>query len=81
MKSYLLKLAVVGSISATLAGAAAGHEFTAAILVTGQEREARLAEAVNGFLLAADERDAEDAAAGAPGAVPRRHAPERRGQA
>ncbi len=57
MKSYLLKLAVVGSISATLAGAAAGHEFTAAILVTGQEREARLAEAVNGFLLAADERD------------------------
>jgi hypothetical protein len=39
-------------------GAAVAHEFTAAILVTGQNPETRLAEAVNGFLLAADERDA-----------------------
>lgn len=39
------------------ANMAAAHEFTAALLVTGENREARLAEAVNGFLLAADERD------------------------
>lgn len=39
------------------AGAARAHEFTAAILAVGEGREARLAEAVKGFLLAADERD------------------------
>lgn len=33
------------------------HEFTAAILVTGEESAERLAEAVDGFLLAADEQD------------------------
>lgn len=33
------------------------HEFTAALLVLGEDRETRLAEAVRGFLLAADERD------------------------
>lgn len=36
---------------------AMAHEFTAAILVTGEESAERLAEAVDGFLLAADERD------------------------
>lgn len=36
---------------------AAAHQFTAAILVVGEQRETRLAEAVRGFLLAADERD------------------------
>lgn len=39
------------------AGPAAAHEFTAAILSVGEGREARLAEAVRGFLLAAEERD------------------------
>lgn len=42
---------------ALAAGAARAHEFTAAILAVGEGREARLAEAVKGFLLAADERD------------------------
>ena len=54
-----------GSVRRTLAAlaftvtanAAMAHEFTAALLVTGENPEARLAEAVNGFLLAADERD------------------------
>ncbi len=46
-----------GLIGASLATAAAAHEFTAALMVHGPDREARLAEAVNGFLLAADERD------------------------
>lgn len=36
---------------------AAAHSFTAALLVVGENREVRLAEAVRGFLLAADERD------------------------
>ncbi|WP_406871938.1 hypothetical protein WHT83_18035 [Aminobacter sp. P9b] len=40
-----------------VAGPAAAHEFTAAIVSFGEGREARLAEAVRGFLLAADERD------------------------
>lgn len=44
-----------------VANAAVAHEFTAALLVTGAKQEARLAEAVNGFLLAADERDGHDA--------------------
>lgn len=39
------------------AGPAAAHEFTAGILSVGEGGEARLAEAVRGFLLAADERD------------------------
>ncbi|WP_162232886.1 hypothetical protein [Cypionkella psychrotolerans] len=33
------------------------HSFTAALIVAGDNREASLAEAVRGFLLAADERD------------------------
>ena len=51
-------LAGVAATAAILAAnAAAAHEFTAALYMTGEMREARLAEAVNGFLLAADERD------------------------
>ncbi len=38
-------------------GAALAHSFTAALLVVGEDREASIAEAVRGFLLAADERD------------------------
>lgn len=38
-------------------GNALAHSFTAALLVVGDNREASLAEAVRGFLLAADERD------------------------
>ena len=40
-----------------LSGNALAHSFTAAIIVAGDNREASLAEAVRGFLLAADERD------------------------
>jgi hypothetical protein len=40
-----------------LAGFAQAHEFTAAILVVGKDRETGLADAVRGFLLAADECD------------------------
>lgn len=39
---------------------APAHSFTAALLVVGEQRETRLAEAVRGFLLAADERDGHD---------------------
>ena len=41
-----------------MSGVASAHSFTAALLVVGEDREASLAEAVRGFLLAADERDA-----------------------
>ena len=41
-----------------LSGNALAHSFTAALIVAGDNREASLAEAVRGFLLAADERDA-----------------------
>lgn len=40
-----------------LSGLAAAHSFTSGLLVVGEDSEARLAEAVRGFLLAADERD------------------------
>ena len=40
-----------------LSGIAAAHSFTAAILVVSENVEQDLAEAVRGFLLAADERD------------------------
>ena len=40
-----------------LSGIAAAHSFTAAILVVGENVEQDLAEAVRGFVLAADERD------------------------
>ncbi len=56
-----MKLLRNGALAAlTLAAAAAAaqaHEFTAAVFVVGPGSEIRLAEAVNGFLLAADERD------------------------
>lgn len=56
MRSARLRgLALAAAVLA--AGPAAAHEFTAAILSVGEGREARLAEAVRGFLLAADERD------------------------
>lgn len=40
-----------------LSGTASAHSFTAALVVVSEDREASLAEAVRGFLLAADERD------------------------
>ena len=40
-----------------LSGNALAHSFTAALIVAGDNREASLAEAVRGFLLAADEQD------------------------
>ncbi len=40
-----------------MSGIASAHSFTAALLVVGEDPEASLAEAVRGFLLAADERD------------------------
>ena len=46
---------------AGLPSAVQAHDFTAALLVLGEDRELRLAEAVRGFLLAADERDGHDA--------------------
>lgn len=51
---------LIGGISSALinlSGPALAHEFTAALLVIGENRETRLAEAVRGFLIAADERD------------------------
>lgn len=52
-----LLIAGVSSVLISLSGPALAHEFTAALLVLGENREMRLAEAVRGFLLAADERD------------------------
>lgn len=46
-----------GALWMALSGTALAHSFTAALVVVGEDREARLAEAVRGFLLAADERD------------------------
>jgi hypothetical protein len=40
-----------------LTGVASAHSFTVGLLVVGEDVEASLAEAVRGFLLAADERD------------------------
>lgn len=50
---------IAGALSAltSLPSQALAHEFTAALLVVGENRETRLADAVRGFLLAADERD------------------------
>lgn len=49
--------AIAAAIWIALSGIAAAHSFTAAILVVGENVEQDLAEAVRGFLLAADERD------------------------
>ncbi len=48
---------LAGAVSMILSGTVLAHSFTAALLVVGQDREASLAEARRGFLLAADERD------------------------
>ena len=57
-----MKRPILAAGSALLAmlmatGSVAAHEFTVGILVVGKQPETRLAEAVRGFLLAADERD------------------------
>ncbi|OYX27063.1 MAG: hypothetical protein B7Z10_01360 [Rhodobacterales bacterium 32-66-7] len=49
--------AVAAVLWIALSGIAAAHSFTAAVLVVGDNVEQDLAEAVRGFLLAADERD------------------------
>ena len=49
--------ALAAAMWVALSGSAAAHSFTAAILVVGETVEQDLAEAVRGFLLAADERD------------------------
>lgn len=48
---------LVTALWMVLSGTASAHSFTAALLVVGENRETNLAEAVRGFLLAADERD------------------------
>ena len=48
---------LVAALWMVLSGIASAHSFTAAVLVAGENRDASLAEAVRGFLLAADERD------------------------
>ena len=48
---------LVAALWMGMPGIASAHSFTAALLVVGEDREAGLAEAVRGFLLAADERD------------------------
>lgn len=54
----MIKTAVlVTALLMVSSGAALAHSFTAALLVVGEDREASIAEAVRGFLLAADERD------------------------
>lgn len=53
IKQSVLAVAVWMALSAN----ALAHSFTAALIVVGDSREASLAEAVRGFLLAADEQD------------------------
>ena len=48
---------LVAALWMGMSGIASAHSFTAALLVVGEDREVGLAEAVRGFLLAADERD------------------------
>ena len=57
MRPDIVRGALVALGFSITANAAIAHEFTAALLVTGEKQEAGLAQAVNGFLLAADERD------------------------
>ncbi len=59
-RGLLARLLALAAWVGTLVGAdnsAAAHEFTAALLAYGPDAEVRLVDAVNGFLLAADERD------------------------
>ena len=48
---------LVAALWMGMSGIASAHSFTAALLVVGEDLEVGLAEAVRGFLLAADERD------------------------
>ena len=48
---------LVAALWMGMSGIASAHSFTAALLVVGEDREVGLAEAVRGFLRAADERD------------------------
>lgn len=57
MKQTIARLALATFAFGLAGNAAMAHEFTTALYVTGENRAQRLAEAVNGFLLAADERD------------------------
>lgn len=53
----LRELVLVAVAWLALTGSASAHAFTAALLVSGEDPEGQLAEAVRGFLLAADESD------------------------
>lgn len=57
MKGRFVLGGLIAAAMLVAVSSAAAHDFTAAILVVGEQRETRLAEAVRGFLLAADERD------------------------
>ena len=57
MMRQFRKVALTALILAAVTSATEAHEFTAAIFVGGSGAEKRLIEAVNGFVLAADERD------------------------
>ena len=48
---------VAATLWIALTGIASAHSFTVGLLVVGEDVDASLAEAVRGFLLAADERD------------------------
>lgn len=52
-----LRKLTLSAVLVALGGWAAAHEFTAGLIVTGPRAPERLADVVNGFLLAADERD------------------------
>ena len=48
---------MLGAILMVVGTSGNAHEFTAGLLLTGPQASSRIAEVVNGFLLAADERD------------------------
>jgi hypothetical protein len=57
MRSLRPSVLLAAFVTSVVANTAAAHEFTAALFMGGQTSSVSLAEAVNGFLLAADERD------------------------
>ncbi len=57
MKAFAYFRGLLAGAAIFASGVASAHEFTAAILAAGPDRETVLADAVRGFLLAADERD------------------------
>lgn len=57
VQTAIIRSFLVVAVWTSLSGNALAHSFTATLIVAGDNREARLAEAVRGFLLAADERD------------------------